>query len=90
MSRRPATPSVRDGERRQITPVGFGAWALGGGGWEFGWGPPEDDESVAAIRRAIDLGINWIDTAQVDPVVAAVDLRLTEEDVAEIEAAGLR
>jgi aryl-alcohol dehydrogenase-like predicted oxidoreductase len=47
----------------QITPIGFGAWALGGGGWEFGWGPQEDDESVAAIRRAVDLGINWIDTA---------------------------
>jgi aryl-alcohol dehydrogenase-like predicted oxidoreductase len=47
----------------QITPIGFGAWALGGGCWEFGWGPQEDDESVAAIRRAIDLGINWIDTA---------------------------
>lgn len=47
----------------QITPVGFGAWALGGGGWEFGWGPQADDESVAAIHRAVDLGINWIDTA---------------------------
>lgn len=47
----------------QITPVGFGAWALGGGGWQFGWGPQADDESVAAIHRAIDLGINWIDTA---------------------------
>jgi aryl-alcohol dehydrogenase-like predicted oxidoreductase len=47
----------------QITPVGFGAWALGGGGWQFGWGPQADEESVAAIHRAIDLGINWIDTA---------------------------
>jgi aryl-alcohol dehydrogenase-like predicted oxidoreductase len=43
--------------------VGFGAWAIGGGGWEFGWGPQEDEESVAAIHRALDLGINWVDTA---------------------------
>jgi aryl-alcohol dehydrogenase-like predicted oxidoreductase len=47
----------------EITRVGFGAWAIGGGGWEFGWGPQEDDESIAAIHRALDLGVNWIDTA---------------------------
>jgi aryl-alcohol dehydrogenase-like predicted oxidoreductase len=47
----------------EITRVGFGAWAIGGGGWEFGWGPQEDDESVAAIERALDHGVNWIDTA---------------------------
>src|SRR5258706_15003139 len=47
----------------KITPVGFGAWALGGGGWEFGWGPQEDDDSIAAIHRALELGVNWIDTA---------------------------
>jgi aryl-alcohol dehydrogenase-like predicted oxidoreductase len=46
-----------------ITRVGFGAWAIGGGGWEFGWGPQQDEESVAAIQRALDLGVNWIDTA---------------------------
>jgi aryl-alcohol dehydrogenase-like predicted oxidoreductase len=46
-----------------ITRVGFGAWAIGGGGWEFGWGPQDDDESIAAIHRALDLGVNWIDTA---------------------------
>jgi aryl-alcohol dehydrogenase-like predicted oxidoreductase len=46
-----------------ITRVGFGAWAIGGGGWEMGWGPQVDDESVGAIHRALDLGINWIDTA---------------------------
>ncbi len=46
-----------------ITRVGFGAWAIGGGGWEFGWGPQQDDESIAAIHRALDLGVNWIDTA---------------------------
>src|SRR5207302_1068139 len=47
----------------EITRVGLGAWAIGGGGWEFGWGPQEDDESISAIHRALDLGVNWIDTA---------------------------
>src|SRR3979411_887297 len=47
----------------EISRVGFGAWAIGGGGWEFGWGPQQDDESIAAIHRALDQGINWIDTA---------------------------
>ena len=46
----------------QLTPVGFGAWAIGGGNWEFAWGPQDDKESIAAIHRALDLGINWIDT----------------------------
>jgi aryl-alcohol dehydrogenase-like predicted oxidoreductase len=48
-----------------ITTVGFGAWAIGGGGWAFGWGPQDDADSIAAIRHAIDRGINWIDTAAV-------------------------
>jgi aryl-alcohol dehydrogenase-like predicted oxidoreductase len=47
----------------EITRLGFGAWAIGGGGWEFGWGSQEDGESIAAIHRALDLGVNWIDTA---------------------------
>jgi len=47
----------------EITRVGFGAWAIGGGGWEFGWGPQEDGQSIAAIHRALELGVNWIDTA---------------------------
>ena len=47
----------------EITRIGFGAWAIGGGGWEFGWGPQEDEESIAAIQRALDGGLNWIDTA---------------------------
>jgi len=46
-----------------ITRVGFGAWAIGGGGWEFGWGPQEDRQSLATIDRALELGVNWIDTA---------------------------
>jgi len=48
-----------------ITTVGFGAWAIGGGGWAFGWGPQDDADSLAAIRRALERGINWIDTAAV-------------------------
>ena len=48
-----------------ITSVGFGAWAIGGGGWEFGWGPQDDSISIEAIHRALELGINWIDTAAV-------------------------
>ena len=47
----------------EITRIGFGAWAIGGGGWEFGWGPQEDEASVAAIHHALDEGLNWIDTA---------------------------
>ncbi|HEV2093896.1 MAG TPA: aldo/keto reductase [Rubrobacter sp.] len=49
----------------EITPVGFGAWAIGGGGWAAAWGPQDDDEAVGAIRRAVELGINWVDTAAV-------------------------
>lgn len=60
----------------EITPIGFGAWAIGGGGWLFAWGPQDDRESIAAIHRALDLGINWIDTA------AAYGLGHSEEVVA--------
>ena len=49
----------------QLTPIGFGAWAVGGGNWEFAWGPQDDKESIDAIHRALDLGINWIDTAAI-------------------------
>ncbi len=48
-----------------ITPVGFGAWAIGGSGWEYGWGAQDDDESISAIHAALDHGINWIDTAAI-------------------------
>ena len=48
----------------KITPLGFGAWAIGGE-WKFGWGPQSDDDSIGAIRRAMELGVNWIDTAAV-------------------------
>ena len=49
----------------QLTPIGFGAWAIGGGNWEFAWGPQDDNESITAIHRALDLGVNWIDTAAI-------------------------
>ncbi len=49
----------------QISSIGFGAWAIGGGDWQFSWGHQEDDDSVAAIHRALELGINWIDTAAI-------------------------
>ncbi len=48
-----------------ITRVGFGAWAIGGGGWSFAWGAQDDDESLAAMRHAVERGVNWIDTAAV-------------------------
>ena len=48
-----------------LTRIGLGAWAIGGGGWQFGWGPQDDEASIAAIRTALDAGVNWIDTAAV-------------------------
>jgi aryl-alcohol dehydrogenase-like predicted oxidoreductase len=50
----------------QLTAIGFGAWAIGGGDWQFAWGPQDDNDSVAAIHRALELGVNWIDTAAVN------------------------
>ena len=49
----------------ELTTVGFGAWAIGGGDWKFGWGPQDDEDSIATIRHAVERGINWIDTAAV-------------------------
>jgi aryl-alcohol dehydrogenase-like predicted oxidoreductase len=49
----------------EITTVGFGAWAIGGGGWVYGWGPQDDAGSIASIRHAVSLGVNWIDTAAI-------------------------
>lgn len=49
----------------EITPIGFGAWAIGGGDWQYSWGHQDDTDSIAAIHRALDLGINWIDTAAI-------------------------
>lgn len=48
-----------------ITRIGFGAWAIGGGNWAFGWGPQDDNEAIAAIKRSVEVGMNWIDTAAV-------------------------
>jgi aryl-alcohol dehydrogenase-like predicted oxidoreductase len=60
----------------EITQVGFGSWAVGGGGWRFGWGHQDDEDSIAAIRHAVELGVNWVDTA------AAYGLGHSEEVVA--------
>ncbi|MGA8744145.1 MAG: aldo/keto reductase [Terracidiphilus sp.] len=62
-----ATPALRTlgNSDLHLTPIGFGAWAIGGGNWEFAWGPQDDNESIAAIHRALDLGVNWIDTAAI-------------------------
>jgi len=60
-----------------ITPVGYGSWAIGGSGWQFAWGKQDDHESIAAIHRALELGVNWIDTA------AAYGLGHSEEVVAQ-------
>ena len=49
----------------EITTVGFGAWALGGGDWAFSWGPQDDTASIATMRHALELGVNWIDTAAI-------------------------
>ena len=49
----------------QLSPIGFGSWAVGGGDWQFSWGPQDDNDSIAAIHKALELGINWIDTAAV-------------------------
>src|SRR5579862_1079310 len=48
-----------------ITVLGFGAWAIGGGDWQFGWGPQDDNDSIAAIHEALEAGVNWIDTAAI-------------------------
>src|SRR5271170_3445877 len=60
-----------------ISPVGYGAWAIGGDGWQWAWGPQDDNDSIAAIHRALELGVNWIDTA------AAYGLGHSEEVVAQ-------
>jgi len=64
---RPASLALRTlgNSDLQLTSIGFGAWAIGGGNWEFAWGPQDDQESIAAIHRALDLGVNWIDTAAI-------------------------
>jgi aryl-alcohol dehydrogenase-like predicted oxidoreductase len=59
----------------EFTTVGLGTWAIGGGGWEWGWGPQDNAESIAALRQGMDLGVNWIDTA------AAYGLGRSEEVV---------
>ncbi len=63
---RGALPTRRLGSSGlEITRVGFGAWAIGGGDWRYGWGPQDDQQSLAAMRRALEQGVSWIDTAAV-------------------------
>jgi aryl-alcohol dehydrogenase-like predicted oxidoreductase len=70
-----ATRQLGDSDMH-LTPIGFGAWAIGGGDWEYAWGNQDDQHSIEAIHRALDLGVNWIDTA------AAYGLGHSEEVVA--------
>lgn len=69
-----------------LSRVGFGAWAIGGGGWAYAWGGQDDSESIAAIRAAVESGVNWIDTAAVyglghsEEVVAAALAGLPDTD----------
>jgi len=66
MQRTTNVPTVALGRTdMRITRVGFGAWAIGGGGWAFAWGDQDDHESIAAMRHAVEAGVNWIDTAAV-------------------------
>ncbi len=66
MTHQPPLPQRQLGSSElSITTAGFGAWAAGGGDWSFGWGPQDDADSIAAMRRALELGVNWIDTAAV-------------------------
>jgi aryl-alcohol dehydrogenase-like predicted oxidoreductase len=67
MTTTPASQSLRTlgNPDLRLTAIGFGAWAIGGGNWEFAWGPQDDNESIDAIHRALDLGVNWIDTAAI-------------------------
>jgi aryl-alcohol dehydrogenase-like predicted oxidoreductase len=70
----------------EITRVGLGAWAIGGGGWQGGWGPQDDDDSLAAIRHAVSQGVNWIDTAaayglgHAEVVVGRAVAEITEDE----------
>src|SRR5579863_8294906 len=67
MTQPATTPTLRPlgNSDLQLSSIGFGAWAIGGGNWEFAWGPQDDKQSIDAIHRALDLGVNWIDTAAI-------------------------
>jgi aryl-alcohol dehydrogenase-like predicted oxidoreductase len=67
MTNTAASPNLRTlgNSDLHLTPIGFGAWAIGGGNWEFAWGSQDDQESIDAIHQALDEGVNWIDTAAI-------------------------
>ena len=58
----------------RLTEIGLGTWAMGGGDWKFSWGPQDDEQSVRTIQRAMELGVNWIDTAPVYGLAANMEL----------------
>src|SRR6185503_4796398 len=59
----------------ELTPIGVGAWAMGGGGWAFAWGPQDDDESIEAIHTALDRGVNWIENREIAKSLKADSIR---------------
>lgn len=65
LAKNPGTMRPLGNSDMNLTSIGFGAWAIGGGNWQYAWGAQDDNESIQAILRALDAGVNWIDTAAV-------------------------
>jgi aryl-alcohol dehydrogenase-like predicted oxidoreductase len=80
MTRTPVDTQHLDSSDFRITRLGFGAWALDGSGWSFGWGRKDDDDSIGAIRHALDLGVGWVDTGTGDGLAASEEIRPERSD----------